>query len=506
MRKALLTLSLAAAAFLGNAQTIIYVDKDATGMNNGVSWASAYTSLEKALNDNTVTGAEIWIAEGTYTPSYSYTFFDIRLGEKLYGGFSGTETSLGQRNPELYKTVLSGDINGDDANNVFTDNAPRIIRVLPYDPTGTLNDEEVVVLDGLTISGAYSTTGAGGGLGTDYPGVRQKGLRIYGCTFENNTTLYQSAFNFYTRHENPVLEVSNSIFRNNTAMGAYTVEFRVTSALSTPKYATFTNNLFEYNKIGSPLTSGGGVAGRFVNLTIGTFEIQLTNNTFVGNKNDSANFNKCLFALERGNSANADIIMDFDNNLFYENELLDNIAMDINGKSNTKYVGANCLNNGGDWNQLNSFVGSIVSSTSPFEDYAAGDFRPTAAYATQGDSASYESTWTNFDLAGEDRRDAVTGSIAMGAYQPRVSGVSLVERVNVDLSIYPNPATNYLTITQAEDITEVAIYNMLGQRMLSQQNDFGATMKLDIADLPEGTYLMQANTPEGPKAIQFVKR
>lgn len=505
MRKALLTLSLAVAAFLGNAQTIIYVDKDATGMNNGASWASAYTSLEKALNDNSVTGAEIWIAEGTYTPSSNINYFDIRHGEKLYGGFNGTETSLGQRDPELHKTILSGDINGDDANQLYSDNAPRVVRVSPFDPNSGTDSEEVVVLDGLTISGAYSTTGAGGGLGTDYPGVRQKGLRIYGCTFENNTTLYQSAFNFYTSHENPVLEVSNSIFRNNTAMGGYTVEFRVTSTLRTPKYATFTNNLFEYNKIGSPLTSGGGVAGRFVNLSIGTFEIQYTNNTFVGNKNDSANFNRCLFVLERSNSNNGDIIMDFDNNLFYENELLDKVVMDMNAIWTTKYVGSKCLGNGGDWSQLTSFVGSTVSSTSPFEDFAAGDYRPVA-YATLGDSASYESTWTDYDLAGEERRDAVTGSIAMGAYQPRVSGVSLVERANVDLTIYPNPATNYLTITQADDITEVAIYNMLGQRMLSQQNDFGATMKLDIADLPAGTYLMQANTPEGIKAIQFVKR
>ncbi len=58
------------------------------------------------------------------------------------------------------------------------------------------------------------------------------------------------------------------------------------------------------------------------------------------------------FVLERGGSANADITIDFDNNLFYENERIDNIAMDNNSNSNTKYVGANCLNNGGDWNQL----------------------------------------------------------------------------------------------------------------------------------------------------------
>lgn len=504
MRKALLTLSLAAAALIGNAQTIIYVDKDATGMNNGVSWASAYTSLETALDSNTVTGAHIWIAEGTYTPSY-LSSFHIRYGEKLYGGFNGTETSVSQRNSFMYETRLSGDLNGNDSTNYTLDNAHRVINIEPFDPYNS-NGDEIIILDGLTISNAYNGSTSGGGVGTHSPGVYQKGIRMYNCIFENNVQYYAAAFNFFTTYENPVLEVSNCIFRNNHSFDSYLLEFRVLNSFNNDSYATFTNNLFENNDIIQNVITGGGIGGRFTNLSPDDFHIQYTNNTFIGNKNDSSNFHKTLFVLERAGSLNSDIIVDMDNNLFFDNENLDSIAINNNAYTNTKYIGANCKNNGGDWNQLNNFVGSIVSSTSPFEDYAAGDFRPTTAYATQGDSASYESTWTNFDLAGEERRDAVTGSIAIGAYQPKVSGVSLVERGSVDLKIYPNPATNYLTITQAEDITEVAIYNMLGQRMLSQQNDFGATMKLDIADLPAGTYLMQANTPEGPRAVQFVKR
>lgn len=504
MRKALLTLSLVAAAFLGNAQTIIYVDKDATGMNNGVSWGSAYTSLEMALDSNTVTGAEIWIAEGTYTPSFNLSYFHIRHGEKLYGGFNGTETNISQRDPSIYETRLSGDINGNDASGVYTDNARRIIRVNPLDPGSSSNGDEVILLDGLTVSDANHSGTSGGGLGTDYPGVYQKGIRMYNCIFENNVQLNQAAFSFYTSYEEPVLEVSNCIFRNNYSYNAYLLEFRVTYGYTNDSYATFTNNLFENNGIIQAASSGGGIGGRFTNLSSTEFKIQYTNNTFVGNKNDSANFNRCLFVLERSSSNNGDIIMDFDNNLFYENELLDKLVMDMNAIWTTKYVGSKCLGNGGDWNQLTSFVGSTVSSTSPFEDFAAGDYRPVA-YATQGDSASYQSTWTDYDLAGEDRRDAVTGSIAMGAYQPRVSGVSLVERASVDLTFYPNPATNYLTIIKAEDITEVAVYSIMGQRVLSQQNDFGATIKLDVSNLPAGTYLMQVNTPKGHKAVHFVK-
>ena len=79
MKRILLSLALLASSYL-SAQTIIYVDKDATGFNNGISWLSAYTSLETALDNNTVTGAHIWIAEGTYTPSSKTSYFHIRHG------------------------------------------------------------------------------------------------------------------------------------------------------------------------------------------------------------------------------------------------------------------------------------------------------------------------------------------------------------------------------------------------------------------------------------------
>lgn len=416
MKRILLGLALLASSYL-SAQTIIYVDKDATGFNNGISWASAYTSLETALNNNTVTGAHIWIAEGTYTPSTNTSYFHIRHGEQLYGGFNGTEMYHSQRNPSLYETRLSGDLNGDDASGNTTDNANRVIRINPLNPTSSSNADEVVLLDGLTISDANSSTTSGGGIGTDYPGVYQKGIRMYNCIFENNVQLNQAAFSFYTSYQDPVLEVSNCIFRNNSSYNSYLLEFRVTHGNQIESYATFTNNLFENNDIILNVTSGGGIGGRFVNLTPDTFHIQYTNNTFIGNKNDTDNYYKTLFVLERAGSLYSDIIVDMDNNLFFDNDNLDSIALNNNAYTNTKYIGANCKNNGGDWAELNTLTGSIVNTASPFVDYTAGDYTPTTTYSTQGDTASYLSTWTDYDLAGEDRMDYVNGTIAVGAYE-----------------------------------------------------------------------------------------
>src|SRR5690606_29599772 len=45
----------------------LYVDRDASGNNNGSSWSDAFTSLQDALL-LAYDGSEIWVAEGIYTP------------------------------------------------------------------------------------------------------------------------------------------------------------------------------------------------------------------------------------------------------------------------------------------------------------------------------------------------------------------------------------------------------------------------------------------------------
>jgi len=152
----------------------IYVDVDATGAETGASWTDAYTSLQDALAA-AVSGDQIWVAEGIYYPDVgsgvtdddrteTFTLVD---GVGIYGGFVGTESSLGERDWETNVTVLSGDIDEDDTadpNGVVTDVA-NITGSNAYHVVTGSGTDSTAVLDGFVV-----TAGNAEGFDTDLYG------------------------------------------------------------------------------------------------------------------------------------------------------------------------------------------------------------------------------------------------------------------------------------------------------------------------------------------------
>ncbi len=114
---------------------------------------------------------QIWVAAGVYTPGEERTdSFNLVPGVALYGGFAGTETVLEDRDWAANPTILSGDIDGDDAN---TDG--NYVAETPDDIVGG-NSYHVVYADGTTgtpITGTTILDGftitAGQANGNDYP-------------------------------------------------------------------------------------------------------------------------------------------------------------------------------------------------------------------------------------------------------------------------------------------------------------------------------------------------
>ncbi|TNE49410.1 MAG: hypothetical protein EP344_18225, partial [Bacteroidetes bacterium] len=225
------------------AQQTIYVKFNATGGNNGTSWTDAYNNLYDATSGANP-GDQIWVAAGTYTPDpgTANSSFVIQAGVEMYGGFSGTETMLSQRDPDNNIVTLDGDFNGDDIAGDFTqnrtDNARHIIQVVA---SAEPNDRAVV--DGFVIVGGNTLTGSaspdlarrGGGILTEAKltarncafsdnyadsgsgiaaiGSGSGGLMVDNCYFDSNEVLGQCA-GVYMR-EIVSGTIKNSQFLNN---------------------------------------------------------------------------------------------------------------------------------------------------------------------------------------------------------------------------------------------------------------------------------------------------
>ncbi len=278
-----------------NNNAVIYVDSAATtGQKTGASWGNAYTDLQIAIEDASKSGKEIWLAEGTYYPSYQTDADDARSktfllfqGVEILGGFDGVED---ERKPKgsPYKTILSGDIEGDDIPNNFSS--------VPFDTTTykTVDDNayHVVTISGSNqarstrLKGVTITAGVADGLGDNsygggvfskyaYPAIEE-------CIVKNNVAISHGA-GIYAG--GGLQSFEKALFKNNVSLSGHGAGLYINSSTS----VSLNSVVFEGNKAKGSTSVGGAIFSNrcnidFVNCVFYNNSAKFTAGMIYGNK------------------------------------------------------------------------------------------------------------------------------------------------------------------------------------------------------------------------------
>ncbi len=280
---------------------VIYVDDDAVGANNGTSWENAYVYLQDALM-RASEGDEVRVAQGIYKPDQFVLSKRANLGRKetfqlmdevaIRGGYAGFgEADPDAHDVQLYETILSGDLNGDDTEIL---NASELL----FDKTRLENAYHVLTayfvdanstLDGFTITGGNADKQDGH---TNGGGIycNSSNLEILNCVFQGNTAeQFGGAIYIYYSSEF-IVENCKFVCNASSSGGAIRSElgdpdFRNCSfienisggsggaVLSSSGTPSFINCRFDFNSS----DMGGGI------YTFAYCDLMLTNCTFTGN-------------------------------------------------------------------------------------------------------------------------------------------------------------------------------------------------------------------------------
>lgn len=85
------------------------------------------------------------------------------------------------------------------------------------------------------------------------------------------------------------------------------------------------------------------------------------------------------------------------------------------------------------------------------------------------------------------------------------SNVSIKHVKNSIMSIYPNPAQEFITV-QYPGMKGLTVSNIVGQTVRSRVSTSNYIERIDIADLKAGIYFVTLDTPEGLVTSKFLKK
>ncbi|MDF9828674.1 hypothetical protein M2447_002802, partial [Ereboglobus sp. PH5-10] len=163
----------------------------------------------------------VWIASGTYVPvdrpnggneaDNRTKHFSLRNNVAVYGGFAGTETSLGERDLLANETILSGDFNGNDvydadSGQCLSGNGENATIVFNH-PSGMVVLDNTATLNDVTIRGGSGNYGGGMNNASASKPVLNR------CVFSGNRATYSGGAVNNSQGAAPVLR--DCVFRGN---------------------------------------------------------------------------------------------------------------------------------------------------------------------------------------------------------------------------------------------------------------------------------------------------
>jgi len=184
----------------------VHVDRDnASGLEDGTSWDRAFRRIQDGIDAAAnLSGGEVWVAEGLYDeprPDPTGALL-LRPAVAIYGGFSGTEKALHQRDPAAKLTVIDGTSARDGA---------HAYHVVVGGASGRLDG--FIIQDGLANSGG-SSRDRGAGLF-----IQNASPVIANCVIRNNHATYAGGGLYNGNAASPL--IMNCMFFDNATLGSY---------------------------------------------------------------------------------------------------------------------------------------------------------------------------------------------------------------------------------------------------------------------------------------------
>jgi len=477
----------------------------ATGNNDGTTWADAYRTADGVAVALTaaISGDEIWVAAGTYKATTTTTrtiYHTLKNGVAVYGGFSGVETAVAQRNVALNVTTLTGDLNGDDGSSLFGDNSFHVVQASSTASTA--------ILDGFTVTGGNANSTANQDRGGGILMVTGGNATVRNCIFRANRCTFGGGAG-YINASSPTF--TDCRFENNVG-GSFGGAFDQATNVGT----VFTRCVFSGNS-----AARAGAIEIFSSSPVKVYDCLFFNNTATGSGSGGAvfvsgsnpSFRNCtIFGNNATTSAGAGMIssggtVEVANCIVYGNTGAGGAQAATNQLNGSTYnVTYSCVQGG--------FAGTgNISSNPSLLNTAGGDYRLTIASPCidAGNNATLPPSVPT-DLDGRPRQFdeptvADTGSgiapiVDMGAYE--FPAPTMMAYCAGDGFSTPCPCGNSSTLFGDEGC--LSSIGMGGKLVATGTARYGAdTLVLSGTQMPNGPCLYFQGTTQlaGGQGVTF---